>query len=203
MQKKPGVATKEEIDAVNKMSPSEWLPGWWQNRSTADKVIMILLLLSFFTGLISIKRITRSGFIPLLTLITMLTGIIFWFLNAPDPRFGIGSILGFIGALAYLTLHEKEISINKTLLLSIMLMSIGGVIAYASYRFINFFSTDQILTPMGIERSTFKTFDCDGIKINTPINGKDFGITPVPCTDLDCEKFSPRGIEVKDGFRAK
>ena len=201
--KKPGVVTKEEIDAVSKMSPPEWFPGWWQNRSTADKAIMILLPLSFFTGLLSIKKITRSGFIPLLILITMLTGIIFWFLNAPDPRFGFGSILGFIGAIAYLTLHEKEISINKTLLLSIMLISIGGVIAYTGYRFINFFSTDQILTPMGIERSTFKTFDCDGIKINTPIGGKDFGVTPVPCTDLDCEKFSPRGIEVKDGFRAK
>ena len=28
--KKPGVVTKEEINAVNKMSPAEWLPAWWQ-----------------------------------------------------------------------------------------------------------------------------------------------------------------------------
>jgi len=201
--KKPGVAIKEEIDTVSKMSPSEWLPGWWQNRSTADKAIMILLLFSFLASLLFIKRIIRSGFIPILVLITMLAGIIFWFMNAPDPRFGFGSILGFIAAIAYLILNEKEISINKSLLLSIMVISIGGVMAYAGYRFIKFFSKDQILTPLGVVRSEYKTFDCDRIKINTPIDGKDFGITPVPCTDLGCEKFSSRGNEVKDGFRAK
>jgi hypothetical protein len=201
--KKQGVATKEEIDAVNKMSPSEWLPGWWQNRSTADKAIMVLLLFSFLTSLLFIKRIIGSGFIPILVLITMLTGIIFWFMNAPDPRFGFGSILGFIGAIAYLILNKKETSVNKGLLLSIMVIAIGGVLAYTGYRFINFFSKDQILSPLGIVRSEYKTFDCDGIKINTPIDGKDFGITPVPCTDLGCEKFSPRASEVKDGFSAK
>ena len=31
----------------------------------------------------------------------------------------------------------------------------------------------------------------------------DFGVTPIPCTDLDCEKFSPRGNKIKDGFKAK
>jgi len=201
--KKQGVATKEEIDAVNKMSPSEWLPDWWQNRSTADKAIMLLLVFSFLASFLFIKRIIRSGFIPILVLITMVAGIIFWFMNAPDPRFGFGSILGFIGIIAYLILNRKEIPINKSLLLSIMVITIGGVLAYTGYRFINFFSKDQILSPLGIVRSEYKTFDCDGIKINTPINDKDFGITPVPCTDPGCKKFSPRGNEVKDGFRTK
>ena len=45
--KKPGVIP-DEINAVNKMSALEWLPTWWQNRSTADKIIMILLALSFY-----------------------------------------------------------------------------------------------------------------------------------------------------------
>jgi hypothetical protein len=201
--KKQGVATKEEIDAVNKMNPSEWLPDWWQNRSTADKAIMLLLVFSFLASFLFIKRIIRSGFIPILVLITMVAGIIFWFMNAPDPRFGFGSILGFIGIIAYLILNRKEIPINKSLLLSIMVITIGGVLAYTGYRFINFFSKDQILSPLGIVRSEYKTFDCDGIKINTPINDKDFGITPVPCTDPGCKKFSPRGNEVKDGFRTK
>ena len=67
----------------------------------------------------------------------------------------------------------------------------------------NFFSKDQFLTPLGIEKSGYKIFECNGIKINSPTANKDFGITPVPCTDLDCEKFSPRGNKVEDGFRAK
>jgi len=201
--KKAGVSSKEEIDTVNKMNPAEWLPGWWQNRSLADKTIMILLLLSFFTALLFVKRMTRSGFVPMLVLITMLAGIIFWFMNAPDPRFGFGAILGFIAVVTWLMLKGNEIRVSKSFLILIMIITITGITAYTGYRFMNFFSKDQWLAPLGIESPVYKTFDCDGIKINTPTDGREFGITPVPCTDPGCKKFSPRGDEIKDGFRAK
>jgi hypothetical protein len=74
---------------------------------------------------------------------------------------------------------------------------------YTGYRFINFFSKDQLLTPLGIEKAGYNTFECNGIKINSPAANNDLGNIPVPCTDLDCEKFSPRGKEISDGFRAK
>ena len=200
--KKPGVITSE-INTVNKMDLAEWLPTWWQNRSTADKIIMILLVLSFISAILSIKKILLSGFIPILVLITLLTGIIFWFVNAPDPRFGFGSILGFIGVVSYLVLKEKEIFTGKNLLIAILVLVTGSILAYTGYRFVNFFNKDQLLTPLGIEKSAFQASDCEGIRINTPIDGKDFGVTPVPCTDLNCEKFSPRGNEIKDGFKAR
>ena len=200
--KKAGVVS-DEINVVNQMNVAEWLATWWQNRSTADKVIMILLALSFISALLSIKKILLSGFIALLILVTLLTGIIFWFVNAPDPRFGFGSILGFIGVVSYLVFKEKEIFIGKNVLRTILLIVTGSILAYTGYRFVNFFNQDQLLTPLGIEKSEFKTFDCKGIMITTPIDGKYFGVTPVPCTDLDCEKFSPRGNKVEDGFRAK
>ncbi|HEY5967189.1 MAG TPA: hypothetical protein VIU35_04385 [Chitinophagaceae bacterium] len=200
--KKAGVVS-DEINVVNQMNVAEWLATWWQNRSTADKVIMILLALSFISALLSIKKILLSGFIALLILVTLLTGIIFWFVNAPDPRFGFGSILGFIGVVSYLVFKEKEIFIGKNVLITILLIVTGSILAYTGYRFVNFFNQDQLLTPLGIEKSEFKTFDCKGITINTPIDGKYFGVTPVPCTDLECEKFSPRGNRVEDGFRAK
>ena len=198
-----GVVTTDEINAVNKMSPAEWLPAWWQNRSTADKTIMILLLLSFIIALLSIKKIFLSRFRQLLVLVTLLTGIIFWFVTAPDPRFGFGSILGFMGVVSYLVFKEKEIFIGKNILIAILLLVTGSLLAYIGYRFVNFFNKDQLLTPLGIEKAEYKTFDCDGIKINFPAANKEFGITPVPCSDLDCEKFSSRGNKVEDGFRAK
>jgi hypothetical protein len=164
---------------------------------------MILLVLSFISALLSIKKILLSGFIPLLVLITLLSGIIFWFVTAPDPRFGFGSILGFIGVVSYLVFKENEIFIGKNVLLAILLLVTGSILAYTGYRFINFFNKDQLLTPLGIKKAEYKPFDCDGIKINFPAGNKEFGITPVPCSDLDCEKFSPRGNKVEDGFRAK
>jgi len=201
--KRPGVVMRDEINAVNKMNPVEWLPAWWQKRSTADKIIMIFLVVYFFIALLSIKKIVLSGFIPLLVLTMLLIGIIFWLVNAPDPRFGFGSILGFIGVVSYLNLKEKEIPIGKNVLIAIFLLATGSIFAYTGYRFINFFSKEQLLIPLGIEKTEYKTFDCDGIKINSPAANKELGITPVPCTDLDCVKFSPRGNKVEDGFRAK
>ena len=201
--KNPGIIVRTEINAINKMNPAEWLPTWWQNRSTADKIIMTFLVLSFFIALLSIKKILLSGLIPQFVLVTLLTGIIFWFVNAPDPRFGFGSILGFIAVVSYLVFTEKEILIQKSVLIAILLIITGSVLAYTGYRFVNFFKKDQLLKPLGIEKVEYKTFDCDGIKINSPVANKDLGITPIPCTDLDCERFSPRGHKVEDGFRAK
>ena len=201
--KKPGVVTKDEIDSVIKMNVTEWVPAWWQHRSIADKSIFILLVFSILAALIFIKKIMRSGFISIFLLTTMLWGIIFWFMNAPDPRFGFGQILGFIAVAAYLIFKEKEIFIGKNVLIALLLLSAIPVFAYTGYRFINFFKKEQLLIPFGIEKSGYKTFECDGIKINSPLENQEFGITPVPCTDLDCEKFSPRGNNVTDGFRAK
>ena len=200
--RKVGV-TPTEISAVNKMNPGEWLPTWWQNRSTADKFIMILLVFSFVIALLTIRKIILSDFIPILALITLLTGIIFWFVNAPDPRFGFGSILGFISALFYLAFKEKDIFIGKKALIFILLIVTSSILAYTGYRLLNFFKKDQLFTPLGIEKTDYEIFDCDGMKINSPPLNIDFGIIPIPCTDLGCEKFSPRGKKVEDGFRSK
>lgn len=200
--KKQGVSTKEEIDNVNKMRIDEWLPTWWQQRSIADKTILILFVLSFIAALFSIKKITGSGFIPQFLLLTVFTGIIFWLINAPDPRFGFGSIVGFITLTASIIFKDKEIQTNKFVLITALMIGSMVMLAYTGYRFVNFFNKEQLLTPMGIEKNEYKSFDCESLKINSPINA-DFGSTPIPCTDLDCEKFSPRGDKIEDGFKTK
>jgi hypothetical protein len=201
--KRPGVEKKEEIDSVAKMSPLEWMPGWWQHQSMADKVILCLLVFSFLAALLSLNKIARAGFVTTFSLLTMLTGIIFWFISAPDPRFGFGHILGFIAIVAYLILKEKEITVNKTILSAVLVAFTVIIVAYTGYRFINFFSKDQLLTPLGIEKTQYKTFECDGSKINSPVGNDDFGTIPIPCTDLNCENFSARGNMITDGFKAK
>ena len=200
--RKPGVIPGE-ISMVNKMSPAKWLPVWWQKRSVADKIIMTLLVFSFISAILSIKKIHSSGFVPLLLLITLLTGIIFWFVNAPDPRFGFGSIIGFTGVVFYLVFKEKQVSIGKNVLIALLLISTASILTYTGYRFMNFFNKEQLITPLGIEKTEYKTFVCEGIKFNSPGPNKDFGNIPVPCTDLECDNFSPRGNRVEKGFRAK
>jgi hypothetical protein len=167
-----------------------------------DKTIMILFLFSLIVAIAFLKKIITSGVSALLSLITMLAGIIFWFINAPDPRFGFGFILGFISIIAYLLLKEREVSIGKNVLKTLIVISTFITLTYTTYRFKNFFTSDQLLTPAGIPVSQYKTFDCDGININSPVNSE-FGVIPIPCTDLDCQNFSPRGNKIEDGFKAK
>jgi len=200
--KKQGVV-EGEITIVNKMKATEWIPVWWKNRSVADQCIIMLLLSSFLAALLSAKKVIRSGFIPKVALLTMLAGIIFWFMTAPDPRFGFGFILGFIGTIVYLIFKEKDISVTKNASLLLLSVTLLLILIYTGYRFMNFFKQDQLLTPLGIEKNEYSSFECDGIKVNSPPGGKDFGITPIPCTDLGCEKFSLRGDNIENGFRAK
>lgn len=200
--KKYGVSTKQEINQANNEYLSQWLPGWWQNRSLADKSIMILLLLSLLISVLLFRKVIDSGFIPLLIQITLLTGIIFWFINAPDPRFGFGFILGQISFGAYFITKEKEIPFAKNIVAAIMTAFTLLILAYTGYRFKNFYVKAQLITPLGISKTGYKTFNCGSIMINSPVNA-DFGIIPVPCTDLDCNSFSPRGNNIEDGFKAK
>lgn len=200
--KSHGVVTKEEIDTVNNMSAGKWLPGWWKNRSTADKVIVLIFCFSVIASIIFVKKIIGEGSIALLILVTMLGGVIFWFVNAPDPRFGFGFILGFIAVVLYLLFKEKEIQGQKNIPGFTLIALSAITFAYTTYRFINFFQTDQLTTPLGIPPSEFKTSDCDGIKINSPVNSE-FGVTPVPCTDINCDNFAPRGNKIENGFSAK
>lgn len=199
--KKPGVSSKDEIDQVNKMSIAEWLPGWWKNRSLADKTIMIFLVVTFIASLVFYKKIFYTSFIRLLSIATLLTGIIFWLINAPDPRFGFGFILGFIAIVAYLLLKDSDLSISRKIPVAIPVLFSAIIVSYTVYRVVNFFRPAQLISPPGIERSEYTSFDCRGIKINSPVNGE-FGEIPVPVTDLNCDELVPRGNKIKDGFRA-
>ena len=198
----PRVVTRAEIDSTYKMRTIDWLPGWWDTKSLADKTILILLLISFIAVFRFLKRVIRSGFIPLLSLITMLAGIIFWFIHAPDPRFGFGFILGFMAITACLVLKDKEINIHRIILATAMTAAIAIMLTYTVYRFTNFFKPGQLIVPVGIPEEAYNISECEGIKINSPVNGV-FGGTPVPCSDLDCNSFSPRGTAVEDGFRSR
>ena len=63
---------------------------------------------------------------------------------------------GLLAIVAYLIFKEKEIFIGKNILIAVLLICTISVVAYTGYRFINFFSKDQLLTPLGIEKVNTK-----------------------------------------------
>lgn len=198
-----GVATPEEIKTTIQMRPIEWLPVWWQNRSASDKIIIISLLVAFAASMIRLKKILQANTHTKIALLVLLTGIIFWFYNAPDPRFGAGFIIGFIAIISNVSISEifffKTITAKKILLggVSTVLICLS---TYTAYRFMNFYTHKQFISPLGIEQSFFKTVICNGIKIKIPLRGRTR--ENENHQETDCEKFELRGSKITDGFKA-
>ncbi len=193
--------TKEEIETLVNMSPGEWIPVWWQKRSVADKSILLLFILAFIMSVLKIKKILSSNNYVKTGLIVMLAGIIFWFSQAPDPRFGFGFLIGFIAIIAHL--FTQDIKVSKMAVVLTLSIFIIAISAYTAYRFKNFFAKEQWLLPTGIEKISYTTVNCNGLLINRPPVDKEFGNTPVPCSNDSCTHFIPRGKKITDGFRAK
>ena len=128
----------------------EWVPIWWNLRSAADKLIVSFSLLSILTIILQVKKIQKLGVTKILCIITAITGTLFWFVLAPDPRFGFGFLLSLIGIAATISFGEINFKyLNRLFLILLIFLNIV-VGMYIVYRFNNYFSSKQIIYPMGI-----------------------------------------------------
>lgn len=196
----------EKIMAIAKMNVTGWLPVWWKLRSIPDKLILLSIPFSLFISLFSPGKIYNSSNRRLITaLIFCAAGILFWFVQAPDPRFGFGFLIPFTGILLYLLLDKSKILqrlANRWLRFSLMLVSIA-VLSYTAYRLVYFFRPADFIQPAGVSRISTQAKDCQGIAVNIPVPSFECGTTPVPCSNDPCESFIPRGTEVEAGFRER
>lgn len=195
----------ENIDKIISMSITEWLPIWWKNQSLADKSLIIILILSVCLLIIRIRKVFQADERIKIALITALTGIAFWFVQAPDPRFGFG----FIIALAAVTLwlySPRDKLYGDTWKKAFVITSFATVAlisSYSVYRAVNFFSPSQIVFPVNINPVKYKTITCNGVSIKIPEINYNCGNTQVPCAYDSCRTFEARSKEITGGFRAK
>jgi hypothetical protein len=190
-----------EIQEVIKMGLEEWLPVWWQLRSLPDKIILISIPVLLLLSLVFYASVFNRKNRPLITaLIFCLIGIIFWFWQAPDPRFGFGFIISFCGMICYLLFGQKKIISGKEVLSFGSILLSVTILAYTAYRFSNHFTVYNIIQPSGIAPVEYRTIDCNGIPVNIPSLNNNCGNTPVPCATGDCRNFIPGGKNIRNGF---
>jgi hypothetical protein len=191
---------KAEVDAINKMHLTEWIPKWWKGKSSADKLILSLSALLCLIFVFSIKWINRQmDRDDKYALAFTALGLIFWLFNAPDPRFGFGFIIPFC-AIILLQL-SAHFSVHSNLKLA---FALGGFIillvgGYTTYRLVYYFQLQQIVKPAGIQPVAYKRIPCNGSVLHVPENDLNCGNTPLPCTD-SCGDFLFRGNRITDGF---
>ena len=182
----------------------EWMPLWWGNRSWVEKFVLEGLAATLLLGCIFFKRVVQqANFQTRLMLLVAAAGLLFWFLQAPDPRFGYGFIFPLQAVVLYRLAAGYRLSGNggRWILSAGLIVCTTGIAAYTAYRFTHFFTAKNWLQPEGIPPTATKKINHQGILFYTPCHTCGCGSTPLPCA-YDDEPFLLRGALLEDGFRS-
>jgi hypothetical protein len=197
--------SNSESEKVFSMPVRDWIGPWWQHLGKADKAILVLLIAIIVLDLIFIKKfLARSGVYLQLTITMIIIALMIWFMNAPDPRFASGFLLSLLYCLmipwrqaleSYIGNYGRKIGVTLSYIF------LTGILSYSIYRIRNFCEPRQIVFPMGIAKSEYKSILCGNLEINMATGKDDCGCTTPPCVTDSCS-FEPRGTRIQDGFRA-
>ncbi|MBE7172542.1 MAG: hypothetical protein INR73_18320 [Williamsia sp.] len=181
----------------------EWMPVWWMNKSGAEKFLILSLLACILLCGVFFKKIIQSSSLPTrLFFLLSAAGLLFWFVQAPDPRFGYGFIFPLQGVVLYRlgTACPFAVQVGKRFTSLILGTFTVIVVAYTVYRFTHFFHSRNLLEPEGIPPVATRQFKQGGIVFRMPCHVCGCGSTPLPCA-YDDDPFTLRGASLEDGFR--
>lgn len=197
------VENYEAVISGSKTGIMDWLPRWWGYLSAGDKIVLVLALIGLF--IIAYRLVKKQySFKMRWLLFANFTGLLFWMIKAPDPRFGYAFITGLI----LMAWWENKLIINlkwQGVIVGLAPWLLGLSFCYYSFlRFENGEVQHQIILPGGppIEK-IFTVIQKDNKEIYRPGNNNFCGWSLLPCTPDSVDSWEFRGKELQDGFRAK
>jgi len=186
---------------VLSMRFSEWIFPWFKQMFFFSKLVISVNFLSVFTFFIMLYR--RDFFLAKIQFIIIIN-LVFWFTNAPDPRFAFGFIfLGFSLTLGYIVkLFENSAIIEKTKFIKIVLACFFLIVLCRRITF----PGQTIKTPaLWIHPARFGTVETKEYSTNflyrIPVNNGECFNTEIPCVTYNLDKVFLRGGNLKDGFK--
>jgi len=179
-----------------------WLPLWWHRMMPEREFVWSLargaavlagvaaiLMIAVWIGSIANKEKDRANILKpaLLALLVFCAGAAFWFLEAPDPRFGLGFLIGipaFVFALAVeVSLQRQGARQARRLLAATLAVLVVWAGLSESRRLhrergaIASYSWSQIPVPRLRSMTT-----SGGVTIRLPVKGDQCWDEPTPCT---------------------
>ncbi len=182
-----GWARNPGPDHLSSLHDWTWVPKWFANSGKHLFIPIITLLVSVAILLVykfhfKLSFIKKGPFLHILFI--SIIGVIFWFLTAPDPRFGYGVIFGLsLGFLAWggFQYISKDIpfkfNIRQLLLVYSVLLIIGGATVY--------YVSTQHNEPTKLEFPHPEVdikYTYEGYSIYTPKDGDQLWNSPLPNT---------------------
>jgi len=129
-----------------------------------------------------------------------LAGVVFWFVKAPDPRFGTGFLLALIYfQYSPFVSNRNGLGTRNFYMMTVWIKNISTlfIIFYIGYRAVYFFRPRQFIFPGGIHYSTLIQPDCDGQMKKMLLDKADI----IPQLPDSCMHFMFRGTTIKQGFK--
>jgi hypothetical protein len=199
----PGSHWRELLD----MPLSEWIPKWLDQVHYPYRITVIatFLIMSVYIPIAVLRSSRQTGWTNTREILYLIgcIGVIYWFTNAPDPRYGWGFIfIAFIIPVAPLIEHIviRFKASSRLCMLSIMILHI------LNHGYLSIHSLPKnvsiIFSTIPYQTEELKAKLVGDIVIYSPIKTDQCRYIPLPCTPVVKDWLRPRGDKLQSGFRA-
>ncbi len=175
-------ARKPEVDWHKVLGNWNWLASWSERNLIFLEIWIGLIIFGIILIIICfILKKKRDFFAFLCAFSLVLVGCIFWFLAAPDPRFGYGYLFSLLGILLSYGIYNLFINLKS----SVFLLKITLIVFFFLLFFQNNLSLKQILNTKKIKTVNYTTNTTLELKtIYSPKKGDQCFDAPLPCANI-------------------
>jgi hypothetical protein len=190
------------------LSPAQWIPPWWAALTDDARAMLALLILGPMVATLLLPRtwhlVTATIPFPrtyLALLVAGYLGVLFWFVNAPDFRFGLVSVIPLVILLVMplvMGLHRwAPLPVRGTLVLLLLAQPLNTLTASVAL----LARPDRLVSPAEYNRADTRLVLFNGFPLLIPRTRDQCWNSPLPCAPSPQAGLILRGCTLKDGFR--
>ncbi|MEZ5044588.1 MAG: hypothetical protein R2828_32130 [Saprospiraceae bacterium] len=201
-----GIDKFEDIPKILELPFGEWMKVWLPAQSKKWLVFMVINLIGL--PLLGLWTILRKEYKNVILLATIFINLLFWFDQAPQPRFAYGFLFfGVALVLAYASSFVLKYFHPKQLIFPILGLFIAGlVLIRPETKFTEIKGLSLLVYPSYITKIETETFEAQNFTMLVPSAAPPASTywcfnAPVPCTPLPKETVQMRGKTFRQGFR--
>lgn len=198
---------------VLQMAYREWVPIWYHAQSKENRLYLytigvgsLSLLVAVILKILRSKEINRLMLNYAILITVGFAGVIFWFVQAPDFRFGYGFLAILAGLLVvpfvvWLLMNLKPVFIPLVYLVLLGLILYQGPSIYRMRYFSQY--KERYILPVDYPVVEVTTQTLGGFTASRPVIYDQCWYTPLPCTPINNPEVHMRGKSLGDGFKNK
>jgi len=199
-----------EMTVVMQKNLKEWFPVWLVNLSIIKKTILAVMILGtgywFLLVLVNSSRIFKllnkyKQYI--FVWLVCFLGIIYWFISAPDFRFGYGFIIVYCLLLILpllIVIEEKSRGLFSKIMICLLIVQYF-IFVQSSIK--DIIKNKYYFYPASYPTAELKIMKIQNKTIYSPKSGQLVWNAPLPATPFLNKGFNFRGEKLADGFYIK